>query len=41
MDVVPESVKAAYNASEKTRGLVMVYERKHLRFFQTRFERIA
>jgi tyrosine phenol-lyase len=39
MDVVAESVKAVYDAREKTRGLRMVYEPKYLRFFQARFER--
>lgn len=38
MDVVAESVKAAYDARDKTRGLKMVYEPKYLRFFQARFE---
>ena len=38
MDVVAESVEAAYAARERTRGLRMTYEPKHLRFFQARFE---
>jgi len=38
MDVVAESVKAAYDRREETRGLEMVYEPKYLRFFQARFE---
>jgi len=38
MDVVAESVKAAYDQRQQTRGLVMVYEPKYLRFFQARFE---
>ncbi|OGO32276.1 MAG: tyrosine phenol-lyase [Chloroflexi bacterium RBG_16_54_18] len=38
MDVVAESVKAAFDQREQTRGLVMVYEPKYLRFFQARFE---
>jgi tyrosine phenol-lyase len=38
MDVVAEAVKAAYDAREQTRGLKMIYEPKHLRFFQARFE---
>ena len=38
MDVVAESVKAAYDKREQTRGLRMVYEPKYLRFFQARFE---
>jgi tyrosine phenol-lyase len=40
MDVVAESVKAAYDLHEQTRGLVMVYEPKYLRFFQARFEKL-
>ncbi len=40
MDVVAESVKAAYDAREQARGLKMVYEPKYLRFFQARFERL-
>jgi tyrosine phenol-lyase len=40
MDVVAESVRAAYEQREKTRGLKMVYEPKYLRFFQARFERL-
>jgi tyrosine phenol-lyase len=40
MDVVAESVRAVYEAREKTQGLKMVYEPKYLRFFQARFERI-
>ena len=38
MDVVAESVKAAFDARESARGLRMVYEPKYLRFFQARFE---
>jgi tyrosine phenol-lyase len=38
MDVVAESVKACYDARERTRGLRMVYEPTYLRFFQARFE---
>jgi tyrosine phenol-lyase len=38
MDVVAESVKAAYDQRQETRGLEMVYEPKYLRFFQARFE---
>jgi tyrosine phenol-lyase len=38
MDVVAESVKAAYDARERATGLAMVYEPKYLRFFQARFE---
>jgi tyrosine phenol-lyase len=40
MDVVAESVKAIYDARERTRGLKIVYEPKYLRFFQARFERL-
>jgi tyrosine phenol-lyase len=40
MDVVAESVRAVYDARERTRGLKMVYEPKYLRFFQARFERL-
>jgi tyrosine phenol-lyase len=38
MDVVAESVKAVWDAREKTTGLRMVFEPKYLRFFQARFE---
>jgi tyrosine phenol-lyase len=38
MDVVAESVKSVYDARDAVRGLRMVYEPKHLRFFQARFE---
>jgi tyrosine phenol-lyase len=38
MDVVAESVQAVYEHRRETRGLKMVYEPKHLRFFQARFE---
>ncbi len=41
MDVVAEAVKAVYDAREQARGLKMVYEPKHLRFFQARFEPFA
>ncbi|NOZ72835.1 MAG: tyrosine phenol-lyase [Chloroflexi bacterium] len=40
MDVTAESVKAVYDAREKTRGLKMVYEPAYLRFFQARFARL-
>ncbi len=40
MDVVAESVRAVYDAREKTLGLKMIYEPKYLRFFQARFERL-
>lgn len=38
MDVVAESVESVYRNTEKPRGLRMVYEPEHLRFFQARFE---
>ena len=38
MDVVAESVEAVYHQTTKPRGLRMVYEPEHLRFFQARFE---
>ena len=38
MDVVAESVKAAYDARERATGLAMAYEPRYLRFFQARFE---
>jgi tyrosine phenol-lyase len=38
MDVIAESVKSVYDARDAVRGLRMVYEPKHLRFFQARFE---
>jgi tyrosine phenol-lyase len=38
MDVVAEAVKTVYDVREQTKGLKMVYEPKHLRFFQARFE---
>jgi tyrosine phenol-lyase len=41
MDVVAEAVRAVFQTREKIRGLKMVYEPKHLRFFQARFERIS
>ena len=41
MDVVAEAVKTAYEKREQTRGLMMVYEPKQLRFFQARFEPIS
>jgi tyrosine phenol-lyase len=40
MDVVAESVKTVHDARETATGLRMVYEPKHLRFFQARFERV-
>jgi tyrosine phenol-lyase len=41
MDVVAESVKAAFDTRASVRGLRMVYEPKYLRFFQARFEPIT
>ena len=41
MDVVSEAVKTVYDSREQTQGLKMVYEPKHLRFFQARFEPVA
>jgi tyrosine phenol-lyase len=38
MDVVAESVLAAWQNRETARGLKLVYEPKYLRFFQARFE---
>jgi len=38
MDVVAESVLAVHQGADKPRGLRMVYEPEHLRFFQARFE---
>ncbi len=40
MDVVAESVLAAWQNRETARGLKLVYEPKYLRFFQARFERL-
>jgi len=41
MDVVAESVLAVHRSADKPRGLRMVYEPEHLRFFQARFEPMA
>jgi tyrosine phenol-lyase len=41
MDVVAESVKAAYDERAAAGGLRLVYEPKYLRFFQARFEPLA
>ena len=38
LDVVAESVREVHRCRHKTRGLKMIYEPKHLRFFQARFE---
>ncbi len=40
MDVTAESILEVYENRKKIRGLKMVYEPKHLRFFQARFEKI-
>jgi tyrosine phenol-lyase len=40
MDVTAESVAAVWDERGRARGLKMVYEPKHLRFFQARFEPI-
>ncbi len=40
MDVVAESCMALYEEREQIKGLRMVYEPEHLRFFQARFEEI-
>jgi tyrosine phenol-lyase len=38
MDVVAESVETTYAARDRSRGLKLTYEPRHLRFFQARFE---
>ena len=40
MDVTAESVLSVYEGRQAVRGLRMVYEPEHLRFFQARFERL-
>ncbi len=40
MDVTAESILAVYENRKKAKGMKMVYEPKHLRFFQARFARI-
>ncbi len=40
MDVTAESVLEVYESREKLKGLEMVYEPKHLRFFQARFAKM-
>jgi tyrosine phenol-lyase len=40
MDVTAESILEVYENRTKVKGLKMVYEPKHLRFFQARFKRI-
>ncbi|HEX9651687.1 MAG TPA: tyrosine phenol-lyase [Cyclobacteriaceae bacterium] len=39
MDVVAESVQSVFETRQGINGLKMVYEPKHLRFFQARFEK--
>jgi len=41
MDVTAESVAELYEKRKEAVGLKMVYEPKHLRFFQARFEKLA
>jgi tyrosine phenol-lyase len=41
MDVTAESVLNVFTAEKKPKGLDMVYEPEHLRFFQARFEPIS
>jgi tyrosine phenol-lyase len=40
MDVTAESVAAVWDERKKARGLKMVYEPRHLRFFQAKFARL-
>lgn len=40
MDVAAESVAAVWDARKHVKGLKMVYEPKHLRFFQARFTKL-
>lgn len=40
MDVAAESVAAVWDERQKARGLQMIYEPRHLRFFQARFARL-
>lgn len=40
MDVTAESVLEVYENRKKVKGLKMVYEPKHLRFFQAKFEKL-
>ena len=39
-DETAESIESVYVNRENVRGLKMVHEPKHLRFFQARFERL-
>lgn len=40
MDVTAESILEVYENRKKVKGMKMVYEPKHLRFFQAKFKRI-
>jgi tyrosine phenol-lyase len=40
MDVIAESVEHVYRNRERIVGMKMIYEPKHLRFFQARFEKL-
>jgi len=40
MDVTAESILAVYEDRKKIKGLRMIYEPKHLRFFQARFDKV-
>lgn len=40
MDVTAESILDVYENRKKAKGMEMVYEPKHLRFFQARFEKM-
>ncbi len=40
MDVTAESILEVYENRKKIKGMKMVYEPKHLRFFQAKFEKI-
>jgi tyrosine phenol-lyase len=41
MDVTAESILEVYENRKKARGMKMVYEPKHLRFFQAKFARLG
>ncbi len=41
IDVMAESIAAVYDNRKKVKGLKMVFEPKHLRFFQARFKKAA
>ena len=40
IDVTVESVAQVYERRKKIKGLKMVYEPKHLRFFQAKFSKL-